>query len=56
VRLGLRERFVAVLAAVSALTLVVAAVALFSPLDRLLRDDARDRLAQTVHGELGDYT
>jgi signal transduction histidine kinase len=56
VRLGLRERFVAVLAAVSALTLVVAAVALFSPLDRLLRNDARDRLAQTVHGELGDYT
>jgi HAMP domain-containing protein len=56
VRLGLRERFVAVLALVSALTLAVAAVALFSPLDRLLRNDVRDRLAQTVHGELGDYT
>jgi signal transduction histidine kinase len=56
VRLGLRERFVAVLAAVSALTLVVAAVALFSPLDRLLRTDARDRLAQSVDGELADFT
>jgi signal transduction histidine kinase len=56
VRLGLRERFVAVLALVSALTLAVAAIALFSPLDRLLRNDARDRLAQTVRGELGDYT
>jgi signal transduction histidine kinase len=56
VRLGLRERFVAVLAAVSALTLVVAAVALFSPLDRLLRTDARDRLAQAVNGELVDFT
>jgi signal transduction histidine kinase len=56
VRLGLRERFVAVLAIVSALTLAVAAVALFSPLDRLLRNDARNRLAQTVHGELGDFT
>jgi signal transduction histidine kinase len=56
VRLGLRERFVAVLAAVSALTLAVAAVALFSPLDRLLRADARDRLAQTVDSELVDFT
>jgi signal transduction histidine kinase len=56
VRLGLRQRFVAVLVLVSALTLAVAAVALFSPLDRLLRTDARDRLAQTVRGELGDYT
>ncbi len=55
-RLGLRERFVAVLAAVSALTLVVAAVALFSPLDRLLRADARDRLAQAVDGELVDFS
>jgi signal transduction histidine kinase len=56
VRLGLRERFVAVLAAVSALTLVVAAVALLSPLDRLLRTDARDRLAQALDGELVDFT
>jgi signal transduction histidine kinase len=56
VRLGLRERFVAVLAMVSALTLAVAAVALFSPLDALLRADARDRLAQTVQTELGDFT
>jgi signal transduction histidine kinase len=56
VRLGLRERFVAVLAAVSALTLVVAAVALFSPLDHLLRADARDRLAQTVESEVVDFT
>jgi signal transduction histidine kinase len=56
VRLGLRERFVAVLALVSALTLAVAAVALFSPLDRLLRAAARETLAQTVHSELGDFT
>jgi signal transduction histidine kinase len=56
VRLGLRERFVAVLVAVSALTLAVAAIALFSPLDRLVRADARDRLAQTVHGALPDFT
>jgi hypothetical protein len=56
VRAGLRGRFVAVLVLVSALTLAVAAVALFSPLDRLLRDDVRDTLAQTVRGELGDFT
>ena len=55
-RVGLRERFVAVLAIVSALTLVVAAVALFSPLDQQLRTDARNRLAQSVHTELGDFT
>ena len=54
--LGLRERLVAVLAMVSALTLAVAAIALFSPLDHLLRTDARDRLAQAVHSEIGDYT
>ncbi|HKE81264.1 MAG TPA: HAMP domain-containing sensor histidine kinase [Solirubrobacteraceae bacterium] len=54
--LGLRERFVAVLAMVSALTLAVAAIALFSPLDHLLRTDARDRLAQAVRGEVGDFT
>ena len=41
--LGLRGRFVALLALVSALTLAVAAVALFSPLDRLpARERARD--------------
>jgi signal transduction histidine kinase len=56
VRLGLRERFVAVLAMVSALTLAVAAVALFSPLDRLLRADVGNRLAQAVHSEIGDFT
>jgi signal transduction histidine kinase len=56
VRLGLRERFVAVLALVSALTLAVAAVALFSPLDHLLRAGARESLSQSVHGELGDFT
>ena len=55
-RLGLRERFVAVLVVVSALTLAVAAIALFSPLDRLVRTGARDRLAQTVHSEIGDFT
>jgi signal transduction histidine kinase len=56
VRLGLRGRFVAVLALVSALTLAVAAVALLSPLDRQLRVNGRESLARTVRGELGDYT
>jgi signal transduction histidine kinase len=56
VRLGLRERVVAVLALVSALTLAVAAVALFSPLDRLLREGARESLATSVRSELGDFT
>ena len=55
-RLGLRERFVAVLVVVSALTLAVAAIALLSPLDRLVRTGARDRLAQTVHSEISDFT
>jgi signal transduction histidine kinase len=56
VPLGLRERFVAVLAMVSAFTLAVAAVTLFSPLDHLLRTGARDRLAQTLRSEIGDFT
>jgi signal transduction histidine kinase len=56
VRLGLRGRFVALLALVSALTLAVAAVALFSPLDRLLRTNGRETLAQAVRSELGDFT
>jgi signal transduction histidine kinase len=56
VRFGLRERFAVLLAALCALTLTVAAVGLFSPLDRLLRDAARETLAQTVHSELGDFT
>jgi signal transduction histidine kinase len=56
VRLGLRERFVAVLALVSALTLAVAAIALFSPLNSLLRDAALESLAATVRSELGDFT
>jgi signal transduction histidine kinase len=56
VRLGLRGRFVAVLALVSALTLAVAAVALFSPLDRLLRANGRETLTQSVRSELGDFT
>jgi signal transduction histidine kinase len=56
VRLGLRGRFVALLALVSALTLAVAAVALFSPLDRLLRANGRETLAQSVRSELGDFT
>jgi signal transduction histidine kinase len=55
VRLGLRERYAAVLALVSALTLAVAAVAMFSPLDRLLRASARESLSQAVRGELGDF-
>jgi signal transduction histidine kinase len=56
VRLGLRGRFVALLALVSALTLAVAAVALFSPLDRLLRANGRETLAQSVRSERGDFT
>ncbi|MDX6724215.1 MAG: hypothetical protein QOD73_2619 [Solirubrobacteraceae bacterium] len=55
-RLGLRERYVAVLAFVSALTLAVAAVALFSPLDRQVRGAAVEGLAQAVRAELGDFT
>jgi signal transduction histidine kinase len=55
-RAGLRERFSAVLAIVSVVTLAVAAVALFSPLDRLLRSNAQERLTQTVRSELGDFT
>jgi signal transduction histidine kinase len=47
---------VAVLALVSALTLAVAAIALFSPLDTLLRNSARDSLARSVRSELGDFT
>jgi signal transduction histidine kinase len=56
VRLGLRERYVAVLALVSVLTLGVAAVALFSPLESLLRANARETLTQAVRSELGDFT
>jgi signal transduction histidine kinase len=56
VRLGLRERYVAVLAFVSVLTLGVAAVALFSPLESLLRANARETLTQAVRSELGDFT
>src|SRR3954471_6630181 len=55
VRIGLRARYVAVLALVSALTLAVAAVALFSPLDRQLRDAERDALRETVRTEVGDF-
>jgi signal transduction histidine kinase len=55
VRLGLRERYVAVLALVSALTLAVAAVALFSPLDKQLRDAEGDTLTETLRTELGDF-
>jgi signal transduction histidine kinase len=56
VRLGLRERYVAVLAFVSVLTLGVAAVALFSPLESLLRTNGRETLTATVRSELGDFT
>jgi signal transduction histidine kinase len=55
-RFGLRGRFTAVVAMVSAVTLAVAAVALFSPLDRLLRSDAEESLVQSVRSELGDFT
>jgi signal transduction histidine kinase len=56
VRFGLRERYVGVLALVSAVTLAVAAVGLLSPLDRLLRNDARQALVRSVHNELPDFT
>jgi signal transduction histidine kinase len=56
VRFGLRERFVAILALVSALTLAVEAVALFSPLDQRLRSAARVSLTSTVRSEVGDFT
>jgi signal transduction histidine kinase len=56
VRLGLRERLVAVLAVASALTLIVAALALFRPLDTLVRRASRDSLAQSLRGEIGDFT
>jgi signal transduction histidine kinase len=56
VRLGLRERLVAVLAVVSALTLIAAALALFRPLDTLVRRAARDSLAQSLREETGDFT
>jgi signal transduction histidine kinase len=56
VHLGLRARFVAVLALVSAVSLGVAAVALFSPLERLLKANERETLAQALHSELGDFT
>ncbi|MCZ4495394.1 MAG: hypothetical protein QOH30_3267 [Baekduia sp.] len=55
-RFGIRERFVALVTVLCALTLAVAAVGLFSPLDRLLRDAARAALSQSVHSELGDFT
>jgi signal transduction histidine kinase len=55
VRPGLRGRFVAVLVLVSVVTLGVAAVALFSPLDRLVREAARDTLAQSLRTERGDF-
>jgi signal transduction histidine kinase len=56
VRFGLRERVVAILAFVSALTLGVAAVALFSPLDHRLRDAGRESLTSAVRAESGDFT
>jgi signal transduction histidine kinase len=56
VRFGLRERVVAILAFVSALTLGVAAVALFSPLDHRLRDAGRESLTSDVRAEIGGFT
>ncbi|WP_053227131.1 sensor histidine kinase [Solirubrobacter soli] len=55
-RFGLRERVVAILALVSALTLAVAAIALFSPLDHRLRNATRESLTRTVAGEIGTFT
>jgi signal transduction histidine kinase len=45
-----------VLAVVSVVTLAIAAVALLSPLDRLLRTNAEQQLAQSLQSELGDFT
>jgi signal transduction histidine kinase len=56
VRFGLRERVVAILAFVSVLTLGVAAVALFSPLDDRLRDAGRESLTSDVQAEIGGFT
>jgi signal transduction histidine kinase len=56
VHFGLRVRVVAILAFVSALTLGVAAVALFSPLDHRLRDAGREALTSDVRAETGDFT
>jgi signal transduction histidine kinase len=56
VYLGLRARFVAVLALVGAVSLGVAAVALFSPLERQLRANELETLAQALRSELGDFT
>src|SRR5262249_47673949 len=55
-RLGLRERLVAVLAVVSVLTLALAAIALFSPLDNRLQASALRTLAATVRSEQSDFT
>jgi signal transduction histidine kinase len=55
VRLGLRGRYIAVMALVSAVTLAVAAVALLTPLDRLLRQAEADNLATAMRTELGDF-
>ncbi len=54
--LGLRARVVVTLAAVSALTLAVAAVTLLSPLDRLLRDNELDAFATSLRNERGALT
>ncbi|QEC48797.1 HAMP domain-containing histidine kinase [Baekduia soli] len=51
--LGLRARVVGVLAAISALTLVVAAVTLLSPLDQRLRDNAVSGFAASLRNERG---
>jgi signal transduction histidine kinase len=56
VRVGLRGRLVAVLAAVSAITLVVAAVTLLSPLDQRLRRNALEELSGDLTNERGVVT
>jgi signal transduction histidine kinase len=56
VNVGLRERLIAVLTIVSALTLAVCAVTLFSPLDRRLRQNALENFAAAMHDQSGTLT
>jgi signal transduction histidine kinase len=56
VHLGLRGRLIAVLAAVSALTLAVVAVTLLSPLDQRLRSNALESLTGDLANQRGLVT
>jgi signal transduction histidine kinase len=56
VNVGLRERLIAVLTIVSALTLAVCAVTLFSPLDHRLRQNALENFASAMKDQSGTLT